>query len=309
MKKTYLLIVAVFAILASLGVIVYSLFHFRVINTGVTEKNYYIELDNAGSAGKAVGNTAVVSVFASDNSTRWDFSDDEDVARRKQFLGYIDVAADYIEKCADEWDKSISFFYAEDENSDLYYEAFFDIECVDMKMAIKKSAPVQWEYINNNIDVETIKEKYSCENVIFLMFINTEQGSEINSFALTTYDEEMAYPYEICFISRYYYDDPASPSVIAHEMLHVFGAPDLYAYDSYGINYNVWLDFISYCQENVPNDLMLTTFDKETGVRLTDKITNEISEITAYYIGWLDTAPAEIDEYRLVHSQHERKKD
>lgn len=52
---------------------------------------------------------------------------------------------------------------------------------------------------------------------------------------------------------------------------------------------------------------MLSTLDSETGVALPNRITQEITDITAYYIGWLETAPDCIDEYLLVHSQHEYK--
>ena len=59
--------------------------------------------------------------------------------------------------------------------------------------------------------------------------------------------------------------------------------------------------------ENVPQEIMLSTRDTETGELLSDRITQEITDITAYYIGWLDAAPECIDEYLLVHSQHEYK--
>lgn len=98
-----------------------------------------------------------------------------------------------------------------------------------------------------------------------------------------------------------------SPSVIIHEILHLFGAPDLYAPDAQDIGYLITMGFVDYCKENYPQDIMLSTYDRETDKRLPDRITQEITDITAYYIGWLETAPDCIDEYLLVHSQHEYK--
>ncbi|MBS7396858.1 MAG: hypothetical protein KIG32_00310, partial [Ruminiclostridium sp.] len=98
-----------------------------------------------------------------------------------------------------------------------------------------------------------------------------------------------------------------APSVIAHEILHLYGAPDLYAFDTNNINYATTVGFVDYCRENVPQEIMLSTRDTETGELLSDRITQEITDITAYYIGWLDAAPECVDEYLLVHSQHEYK--
>ena len=59
------------------------------------------------------------------------------------------------------------------------------------------------------------------------------------------------------------------------------------------------MGFVDYCKENYPQDITFSTYDRETGERLPDRITQEITDITAYYIGWLENL--------LVHSQHEYK--
>ena len=43
----------------------------------------------------------------------------------------------------------------------------------------------------------------------------------------------MPYPYEICYIQMRNRRDVSVPAIFAHEMLHTFGAPDLYWTDSY----------------------------------------------------------------------------
>ena len=36
-----------------------------------------------------------------------------------------------------------------------------------------------------------------------------------------------------------------------------------------------------------------------------DRITNDLTDITAYYVGWTDNVPPEVEKFGLVHSQHE----
>lgn len=129
----------------------------------------------------------------------------------------------------------------------------------------------------------------------------------INSYVVNVYDKANAYPYELACLSKFADTDRIAPSIIAHEILHLFGAPDLYCFDAIGLNYGTTPEFVEYCRENNNKDIMLSTLDSETGVALPNRITQEITDITAYYIGWLETAPDFIDEYLLVHSQHEYK--
>ena len=73
------------------------------------------------------------------------------------------------------------------------------------------------------------------------------------------------------------------------------------------MNYQIKFDYVVYCRNEHKNEIMMTTFSIADGEKksLTDRIDNDLTDITAYYIGWLDEAPAEVDEYSLVHSQHE----
>ena len=65
----------------------------------------------------------------------------------------------------------------------------------------------------------------------------------------------MPYPYE--FISLYFVDSGEinAPAIYAHEILHCFGAPDLYAPDD---EYGIGDSFVSWIGENSPNDIMIS---------------------------------------------------
>lgn len=70
-----------------------------------------------------------------------------------------------------------------------------------------------------------------------------------------------------------------------HEILHAFGAPDLYTADEYGNNYGLTDELVDYIKNNLDNEIMYTT-DRVTGECHYSSITNDLTEITAYYIGW-----------------------
>lgn len=312
-KNKLIIIIGSIAILLSAAYIIYSLSTSGLFTSPppdipltVTEE---IRLDNLGSAGRLEGNVALVSVFANDNKCSWDFDSEKDRQVRENMLSYIDIAAEWLSVQAEGYGKTLNFCYARDVQSDLYFETSLDVNCMDLQKAVDKSAPVEWEYIDKNIDSAGIKEKYGCESIVYFIFINQTVEGGTAAYALNVYNRSLDYPYEICFLPVNFGSSFTAPSVIAHELLHTFGAPDLYSTDDNynSVNYGTTLEFKSYCEENMPSDIMMTTnviVDGES-IKLTDCIENEITEITAYYIGWLDTPPPEVDEYGLVHNQFE----
>ena len=310
-KNKLIIIIGSIAILLSAAYIIYSLSTSGLFTSPppdtprtMTEE---ICLDNLGSAGRLEGNVALVSVFANDNKCSWDFDSEKDRQVRENMLSYVDIAAEWLSVQAEGYGKTLSFCYAKDVKSDLYFEARLDDDCMDLQKSIDKSAPVEWEYIDKNIDSAGIKEKYGCESIVYFIFINQTVEGGTAAYALNVYNKPLDYPYEICFIPIDFGGTITAPSVIAHELLHTFGAPDYYAFDTYDNNYGTTLEFKRYCQGYAPDDIMLTTNAIVNGesIKLTDRIENEITEITAYYIGWLDTAPAWVDEFGLVHNQFE----
>ena len=67
------------------------------------------------------------------------------------------------------------------------------------------------------------------------------------------------------------------PAVFAHEMLHCFGAYDLYETDS---GSPITQKYVDHLMSNHPNDLMNHCFFSDY-----DLITNVFSNVDAYYVG------------------------
>ena len=249
----------------------------------------------------------MVSVFADDKQGKWTDSK-EDAEKISNIFGYTKLATDWLTEKAKDYGISLNFVTAGNNDSDLCYRASFDEVCIDIEKSKKKSVPLQWEYINNNIDSEKLKEQYNCEQVVYLCFFNPEEESSSTAYTVSFYNKVLEYPYEVCMIPYIYSATQVSPAVIAHEMLHLFGAPDLYGCDLYNMNYGTTNDYVAYCEKNHKNEIMYTTFARDENgnkYKVFDSITNELTDITAYYVGWTDNVPPEVEKFGLVHSQHE----
>ena len=132
-----------------------------------------------------------------------------------------------------------------------------------------------------------------------MLFVN----SDINCSAITctrNWYEGMPYDYEIVYLFNYDSGLINGPAVYAHEILHTFGAPDLYAEDE---EYNISSDFLDYIAKTEPNDIMLTCSDLDSGEYLYDSINNEVTEVTAYYVGLIDSSNI-VKKWNLGKSQH-----
>lgn len=310
-KNKLIIIIGSIAILLSAAYIIYSLSTSGLFSSPSTSESRVmtteIHLDNLGSAARLEGNVAIVSIFANDKKNTWDFSTAEDKKARENMFSYIDIASKWLSEQAKNYDKELSFSYAENEQSDLYFETTLDDDCMDLQKSFDKSAPVEWKYIEKNIDSAAIKKRYGCESIVYFIFLNQTYLYGTPAYALSVFNKAFPYPYEICFIPVNFGGAVTTPSVIAHEMLHTFGAPDLYAYDGYDNNYGITIEYVTYCKEKIPTDIMVTTYlkidDKKT--EILDSVPNDLTEITAYYIGWLDDPPPEVDEFGLVHNQFE----
>ncbi len=251
-----------------------------------------------GSAGDIDGTTIVVSIFANDANTGWDDPGDE--VKEANINNYINIAASYIEDNVSAYGKSAAFITDFKKNDDLKYRFVTDEKLTDNDY-IDNGDPdsLVWEYIASNIDETSLMEKYDADNVIYMLFVDSNEDNTAISCTRTWYDD-MPYDSEIVYLFNYDDGYVNGPAVYAHEMLHTFGAPDLYTADS---NYNIDDDFVDFAYENMPNDIMLTCSDEVTGDYLYDSVNNEIGEVTAYYVGLTDHSDI-VDKWNLYSSEH-----
>ena len=136
---------------------------------------------------------------------------------------------------------------------------------------------------------------YGARHIAFLFFLPISG----TSFTMAHYADDgdsFYYEYSCLYKTDAYTDGEAeSPATYAHEILHLFGAPDLYEGSS-----DPYVDeaLVSYVADTYPGDIMLSTYEDDGSSRF-DAITKEISPLTAYCLGLTDTCP-ELAQFPLL---------
>ncbi len=252
-----------------------------------------------GSVGKLEGRTIVVSIFGSDDNYQWDF-DNDDKASILNIRDSILMATDYIQGVAEDYGSKVWFEGDFISNTDLMYEVTLDDVVTTM------DAEDSWGFedetlmfIEDNIDEDALRDKYRADNVLYMMFLNTDTSPDMDAISCTIvwYPEELT-DSEVTFLYNYDIGLLNPPSVYAHEMLHTFGAPDLYD-TGYDYGYGITGGFLNYVETDLSNEIMYTCSDPVTNGYVYDRIPNEVSEVTAYFVGLIDHSDI-VDEWGLT---------
>lgn len=253
-------------------------------------------VDKRGSARVLDGNIIVVSIFADDHLCAWDFESDEDIATRDETLENLTFALDFLSEQSKKWGKNAEFIYDWKENPDLSYQRGVPLRASTFEF---KTSNYFNKIVNITIDSDLLLEKYDAQNILYIYFFNTDFTNESTAQAFPYFPKESGYYNETIGLPLKNNGQSISATVYAHEILHLFGAPDYYKGNS---TFGVTDEYIEYCQKNHPKELMLTTKD-ENKKYVHGEVTAEINEITAYYVGWTDYSK-EVEEFGLPQSTH-----
>lgn len=253
-----------------------------------------------GSAKKLDGTTVVVSVFADDANTSWATEGTEDGFTKQDTLEYMDIATTWLEEQCAAYGADAEFIYDWEEHPDLYYTTVFSEDMGDENDIVYFA---QQDYVNTAIDSTAIMERHQADNIIYMLYFNMPYDSELRS-GTYNYSATASYPYEIVTIHVRSMGSVTTPATYAHEILHTFGAPDFYRVDEDGTNYGVTEAFVENQENTLSNDIMYATFDNVTGENYYDHISNEFTELDAYYVGLTD-ACEEVKNWGLAPSQYQ----
>ena len=241
-----------------------------------------------GSAGSLTGRTAIVSIFTDDAGTSWDRESDDDAEMIDDTLDNLRISTEYLTEQAARFGSDAGFIWDWQTNPELYYTASFEESLVTEYGDMYE---VQKNWVLENIDETEIKNIFHADNVIYLFFFNTDYSNQVNPWYLG-YSCSSDYYVEFCNI-YVKFDDVfiTKPASYAHEMMHCFGAHDLY-YANEFINQK----YVDYLNDHFSNDIMYTVVDSK-------EITNEFTELDAYYVGILDHC-GDVDKWNLAVSEH-----
>lgn len=247
-----------------------------------------------GTGGSLEGRILVVSVFCSDFERQWDAESAEDLAIIDEIRGYIGTAMEYLENEAARYGKELEMVYDWEENEDLRY--FRNIPTENSYGSLNAG----YEFgrsVSLTIDYEALMEKYNADGLVFYSLHNTPYGYEGGAYA-EPYGYYNDSDFEVAYIGYKKEDFIYSPLVYAHELLHLFGARDLYiGRDFQGITQ----EYADYTAENNPNDIMFATNGYVPTEKSYLEITEEITDITAYYLGWIGECE-DVERFGIVRS-------
>ena len=243
-----------------------------------------------GSAVTMEGKTLLISIFTTDKATSWNFENADDKKLVEQTHEKLRIAADFLHGQAACYDKEFSLIYDWKKSDDLLYKANID-ESLVREDSGGNIAQTNW--IKENIDLSALVHKYKADGVVFIFYFNTDMSNTVNPWELSRIDGEQI-PLEFCNFYLKFDGFDMTAASFAHEIMHAFGAKDLY-YPSEGIPEK----FVKYLEESVSNDIMYTVADD-------DKIIpNDFTELDAYYVG-IAPRPDIANEWNLALSEHDK---
>ena len=257
------------------------------------------ELGTTGSAKYLDGSTVFVCIFLEDMGASW--TEEE----KQQVEDNLEVACDFLVEEGERYNKDVRLIYNLSDGSDLvydlYYDAYFPGSCSgSTNEALKEQVYDMYDYavefVHDYIPSVGLMDKYKTDSIAYLVFVDGESDT---ASAFSYYHNNNTYYEELAFIPlRWQEDYMVNPDTYAHEILHLFGARDLYTTKE--IN-GISKEFVIYTADRYPEDIMLGY--ATDGVSWEDSISSEISKITAYFIGWTEYI-AELEQFPSIEPEY-----
>lgn len=243
-----------------------------------------------GSAGKLSDTTLIISIFADDIGTKWDSNSKIDNETKDLMYENLSTAITWIKAKCRTYGVEANFVYDWKSCPDLCFK--FNFTDINMVRSDGGGYNMQRSFIDEHIDSEELKQKYNAQNIIYILYFNTDKTNTINSWSLSDLQQcsvELINVFVRDDIESSYYF--MSPSGFAHEILHCFGA-----YDLYYASETIPQPFVEYCNNIKSDDIMYTVSTEK-------EIFQKLSELDAYYIGLINTCP-QVEEWGLGTSSH-----
>ena len=232
-----------------------------------------------GSVGFITDRTLLLSVYLEEPDYHWT-EEEIQVTNRVKKIAYSFLEKELKEK----YNTEIQLLYDVEENPDLLFH-----------MKVEENIPVyvtteQEREIDDledawiaTLPVCELMEKYEADSVGFLFFV-AHEGCSYSSMhfiddGVKTWDESCLLYLRDMYSKTLEYETPA---VYAHELLHLYGAEDLYT------DADVFSkDTYKKAQEQFAGDLMINTYDVINGkyTIYSDSVRQVITPLTAYLIG------------------------
>ncbi len=250
--------------------------HEFVYSSGVTAYGYY----DIGSCRKLVGSVYTLVVFLDDYESSW-----SDSARSDFYNNRFEPSASYIINEAERRNINLEFNYGQystkkDSDKHLVYDGIVAnspngaINNLDIMSKTAKALG----FTNKDVMHGFLQNYAGTSQVAYILVLN--KAGRAYAVSDTTYDGVDSMEFVVAFSASEGGNKWVGSSVI-HELLHLFGAADLY--DTTG----QYPDREKLCKKLYPNDIMRKS--------ATNPETLSIGRLTECLIGWSDYFPPECD--------------
>ena len=247
---------------------------------------------NLGTAQFIGGKTILISIFVNNRHYKWDFKNSEDADVYSKLYYRLCTASEWIEEQAANWNVNSDIIWDWYNNDGLFYITEAD-SALDGSTDSLYTKIYTW--IQTHIDLENLVARYNADNAIFMFYVNSDSNNEDRSFAYQ-FDYESLTDRQIGYEAVWFYTGYAGStlgsSALAHEMLHCFGARDLYYSDDF-----ITDAYVGYLKSMNSEDIMYTIYDEP------DVIYEQFSELDAYYVGLTDSSSDAV-QFGLGQSAH-----
>lgn len=239
-----------------------------------------------GSAGLLTEPTVLVSVYINDAAGGRVWTENAKAETRQ----YLATAVQWLHEQAEAYGQTLNLYYDDGAANSSLCRSYTPHAAVRGGRDSDESDALLTELdaVSATLDTAALQQTYGTDRIAFLYFLPVSGAS----FTMVHYaDDGDDYYYEYSCLYRYdvYAADgeSESPATYAHELLHLFGAPDLYEGST-----DAFVDdaLLAYIERSCPNDIMHSTYDADGTSRLQD-ISQVISPLTAYCVGLADTCP------------------
>lgn len=250
---------------------------------------------NYGSAALLTDPTVLVSVFLNDaaHGRTWD------AESRATAVQYTQMAVDWIAAQAETYGKTTTLICdrTPDGSNAALTRSYLLQSSVSGGEDSQESATFldEMDTLCASLAADSRLATYGARHIAFLFFLPLDG----TSFTMAHYaddGENFYYEYSCLYQKDAYTNgENESPAVYAHEILHLFGAPDLYDGSS-----DPYVDaaLADYAAETYPDEIMISTYEADGSSRF-DTITKTLSPLTAYCLGLTDTCP-ELERFPLL---------
>ena len=240
-----------------------------------------------GSAGLLAWPTALVSVYLDEaDGAVWD---EESIARSRETLA---IAVDWIESQCRNYNIQADIAFDDGTpDSGLFVHATYNGSFAGGTDSAESDDFYTAVYdLCDSLDTPELRQACGTSSIGFLIFLPVEGAS----FTMVHYleDGDDAYHEFSCLYKADAYTGPdafETPAVYAHEILHQYGAPDLYDSSS---DYYVTPQLTAYVAQTWPDEIMLDTYGPE-GSLIYGGVEKQISPLTAARLGLCSSFPGQ----------------